>query len=91
MVALNGHKQASKAEIGFETFPCEPCATEAGKLLQSLQGMIQITFDPAVERLAVFFDPKGVKIPSILATLQSFGLKPKVVSIASPIDQAAQQ
>ncbi|MBI2357430.1 MAG: hypothetical protein HYV04_00675 [Deltaproteobacteria bacterium] len=64
---------------------------DARKLLQSLDGMVQITFDPAVERLAVFFDPRGVKIPSILAGLESFGLKPKIVSIVTPIGQVAPQ
>lgn len=91
MVALNGHKQASKAEIGFETFPCEPCAIEADKLLQSIEGMTEITFNAAVNRLAVYFDPRRVKIPLILATLESFGLKPKIISIATPIEHAAGQ
>jgi DNA polymerase III psi subunit len=88
MVPINGKSQLSKAEIGFEAFPGEPCAMEADKVLHSLDGMVQITFNPSVERLAVFFDPKKIKIPLILSTLESFGLKPKVVSVVTPIEHA---
>ncbi len=81
MLPPNTNRQATKAEIGFELFPCGPCAMEADKLLRSLEGMIHIHFDPAVQRVAVLFDPTKVNIPLILSTLEPFDLKPRVISV----------
>ena len=85
MLSLNFNKQATRVEIGFEAFPCGPCAAEADSLLRSLEGVIQIIFDPAVRRVAVLFDPTRVNIPLILSTLEPFGLKPRVISVISPM------
>ena len=81
------NRQATKAEIGFELFPCGSCATEADSLLRSLDGVIQILFDPAVQRVAVFFDPTKIDIPRILLTLEPFGLRPKVVSVITGLNK----
>jgi len=88
MLLHGADRQATKAEIGFEVFPRDPCATEAGRLLRSLEGVIQVHFDPAVQRLAVLFDPARVTIPLILSTLEPLGLKPKLVSVITPLKGA---
>jgi hypothetical protein len=85
MSSHNSDKQLTRAEIGFEAFPCGPCATEADSLLRSLEGVTQIIFDPAVRRVAVLFDPTRVNILLILSTLEPFGLKPRVISVISPM------
>ncbi len=85
MLRNNSNRQATKAEIGFELFPYGPCATEADRLLRSLEGVIQIFFDPAVRRIAVHFDSTRVNIPLILSTLELFGLKPRVISVITSI------
>lgn len=89
MLPNNPTDQATKAEIAFKIFPRGPCAAEADSLLKSLEGVIQIIFDPAVRRIAVLFDPRKVKIPLILLTLEPFGLKPRVISMISPIKETA--
>jgi hypothetical protein len=85
MPSLASYGQASKAEIGFETFPCGPCAVEADRVLRSLEGVIEIVFDDGVRRATVLFDPARVNIPLIISTLQPFCLNPKVVSVISPM------
>lgn len=77
-----------KAEIGFECFPCGPCAEEANRVLNSLEGVVQTVVDPAVRRIAVHFDPTRVTLPLILSTLEPYGVKPKVVSVVSPMKGA---
>lgn len=77
-------KQATRAEIGFEEFPCGPCATDADRALRSLAGVIQVLFDPCVRRALVLFDPARVNLSHILSTLQPFATKPKVTSVISP-------
>jgi len=85
MPSLTSSNQASKAEIGFETFPCGPCAVEADRVLRSLDGVIEAVFDDGVRRATVLFDPTRVNIPLILSTLQPLGLKPKIISVISPV------
>lgn len=85
MLSLNWNREATKAEIGFELFPCDSCATEADRVLRSLEGVIEILFDPAVRRIAVLFDPTRVNIPLILSTLEPFGQKPRVISVITPM------
>jgi hypothetical protein len=85
MPSLTSCAQASKAEIGFETFPCGPCAVEADRVLRSLDGVIEAVFDDGVRRATVLFDPTRVNIPLILSTLQPFGLNPKVISVITPL------
>ncbi|MGH7829127.1 MAG: hypothetical protein ACREP8_03015 [Candidatus Binatia bacterium] len=85
MPSLNSPNQASRAEIGFDAFPCGPCAVEADRHLRTLDGVIEILFDEAVRRAAVVFDPRRVGIPLILSTLQPFCLNPKVISVISPM------
>jgi hypothetical protein len=76
---------SSKAEIGFDTFPCGTCAVEADRHVRILDGVIEIFFDEAVRRAAVVFDPARVGIPLILSTLRPFCLNPKVISVTSPM------
>ena len=87
MLPRGSTRQTTKAEIGFEVFPCGPCAEEADRLLKSLEGVIQIFIDPAVRRVAVLFDPARVNIPLILSTLEPFGLRPKVVSVITGLNR----
>lgn len=75
--------ESSRAEIGFDSFPCGPCAAEADRALKSLEGVTEIVLDPAVRRIAVHFDPERIGIPLILSTLEPFGTKPRVVSVVS--------
>lgn len=84
MIATCGSdKEASRAEIGFDAFPCGPCAAEADRALKSLAGVTEIVVDPAVRRIAVHFDAERIGIPLILSTLEPFGAKPRVVSVVS--------
>lgn len=85
MATAYSNPQLTKAEIGFECFPCAPRATEADKLLRALEGVIETDVDPAVRRIAVHFDPARVGIPLILSTLEPFGVKPRVISVVSPM------
>lgn len=87
--STNPNGQVSKAEIGFDVFPCGPCALEADKLLRSLDGVTQILFDPAVRRIAVHFDPSRVNLPLILSSLEPFGEKPRVVSVIVPMKRVS--
>lgn len=89
MLSMNPNSQATKAEIGFEVFPCGPCAEEADRHLRSLDGVIQILFDPAVRRVAVLFDPTRVNTPLILSSLEPFATKPKVISVISPMKEVS--
>lgn len=75
----------TRAEIGFETFPCGPCATEADKVLRSIEGVIEVLFDPCVRRASVFFDPGRVNTAHILTSLQPFATKPRVISVIAPV------
>jgi len=77
------NEEATKAEIGFDAFPCAPCAAEADRALKSLDGVGEIVVDPAVRRIAIYFDPERVGIPLILSTLEPFGARPRVVSVVS--------
>ena len=81
--------QATKAEIGFEIFPSDNCAIEANRLVQSLDGVIQILPDPPVRRMAVHFDPARANISLILSALEHFGLNPRVVSVTTPVTRTA--
>jgi copper chaperone CopZ len=78
-----GNEEATKAEICFESFPCGSCAAEADRALKSIDGVAEIIVDPAVRRIAVYFDPERVGIPLILSALEPFGARPKVVSVVS--------
>ena len=75
--------QATKAEIGFEKFPSDTRTVEANRLVQSLDGVIQILADRSVRRMAVLFDPARANISLILSTLEPFGLNPRVVSVTT--------
>ena len=77
------NKEATKAEIGFDAFPCGPCASEADRALKSLEGVTEIVVDAAVRRIAVHFDAERIGIPLILAALEPFGARPRVVSVVS--------
>lgn len=89
-MASNTHsRRATKAEIGFEMFPSYNCAIEANKLVQSLDGVIQILSDPPVRRMAVLFDPTRANISLILSALEPFGLNPRVVSVTTPLTRTA--
>jgi len=77
------NKEATKAEIGFDSFPCGPCASEADRALKSLEGVTEIVVDAAVRRIAVHFDAERIGIPLILAALEPFGARPRVVSVVS--------
>jgi len=77
------NKEATKAEIGFDAFPCGPCAAEADRALKSLEGVTEIVVDAAVRRIAVHFDAERIGIPLILAALEPFGARPRVVSVVS--------
>ena len=79
------NKQATRAEIGFERFPCGPCATKADRSLRALDGVIHVLLDPSVCRATVVFDPKRVNIPRILTALEPSILKPKVISVMTPL------
>jgi hypothetical protein len=81
MLPNNPTDQATRAEIAFKIFPCGPCAAEADRVLRSLEGVIQLFFDPAVQRVAVLFDPRKVNILLILSSLEPFCDKPRVVSV----------
>ena len=87
-MATTADKQLAKAEVGFDSFPCGPCAEEADRVLSSLEGVVQTVVDPAVRRIAVHFDPARVGTALILSTLAPFGAKPKVVSVVSPMKEA---
>jgi hypothetical protein len=85
-MASNTHSsQATKAEIGFEIFPSDNCAIKANRLVQSLDGVIQILPDPPVRRMSVHFDPARANISLILSALEPFGLNPRVVSVTTPV------
>ncbi len=85
-MASNTHSsRATKAEIGFEIFPSDNCAIEANRLVQSLDGVIQILPDPPVRRMSVHFDPARANISLILSALEPFGLNPRVVSVTTPV------
>ena len=81
--------QATKAEIGFEIFPSDTRTVEANRLVQSLDGVIQILPDPPVRRMSVHFDPARANISLILLALESFGLNPRVVSVTTPVTRTA--
>jgi hypothetical protein len=87
MLRYGSNGKATKAEIAFETFPSGPRATEADRLLSSLEGVFHILIDPAVRRVAFLFDPTKVDIPAILSALQPFGLKPRVISVICPMKE----
>lgn len=87
MSSHNSDKQPTKAEIGFEAFPCGPCAMEAHRVLASLEGITQILFDPGVRRVTVFFDPEKVDMPRILSTLDPFSPNPRVISVVIPFKE----
>ncbi len=85
-MASNTHSsRATKAEIGFEIFPSDNCAIEANRLVQSLDGVIQILPDPPVRRMSVHFDPARANISLILSALEPFGLHPRVVSVTTQV------
>jgi len=75
----------TKAEIGFDSFPCGPCAEEADRVLTSLEEVLQTVVDPTVRRITVHFDPARVKLPLIVAALEPFGGKPRAISVVSPM------
>ncbi len=77
--------QATKAEIGFEIFPSDTHTVEANRLVQSLDGVIQILADRSVRRMAVLFDPTIADLSLILSTLEPFCLNPKVISVTTPV------
>jgi len=79
----------TRAEIGFEEFPCGPCATEADRVLRSLEGVLEVHLNASVGRATIFFDPTRVKIPALLSTLQSLKLNPKLVSLIMPAGKVA--
>ncbi len=83
MTLNSSNEELTRAEIGFDAFPCGPCAAEANRALNSLEGVTGIVVDPAVRRIAVHFDPERIGIPLILSTLEPFGTKPRVVSVVS--------
>ena len=45
--------------------------------------MTEIVVDAAVRRIAVHFDAERIGIPLILAALEPFGARPRVVSVVS--------
>ena len=89
-MASNTHSsRATKAEIGFEIFPSDTRTVEVNRLVQSLDGVIQILADRSVRRMAIFFDPARANISLILSTLEPFGLNPRVVSVTTPVTMTA--
>ncbi len=81
--------QATKAEIGFEIFPSDTRSNEANRLVQSLDGVIQILPDPPVRRMSVHFDPARANISLILSALEAFGLNPRVAFVRTPVKRTA--
>lgn len=78
-------RYVTKAAIAFDTLPCGQGAAEASRVLRSLEGIMQIFFDPCVRRATVSFDPEKVDLPLILSTLGTFGPNPRVLSVTIPV------